>query len=255
MGARKSRFTLIVFVKAPIPGRVKTRLADALGDVRAARLYRALAHRVVKRLGRGSYRMVVYFDPPGSEAAVRQWLGPAREYRPQPPGDLGDRMRRAFAWGFREADSVCVVGTDIPDLEVEGIERAFGLVSGPEGPDVVFGPALDGGYYLLALRRPVPRLFEGIPWSTEAVLDRSMRRADALGLRVASLDPLADIDRPEDISPELIQLLLHAPKPSQDRDDPAEEDHPRERVGNEDVPEMTHLEARGLGRLSEEIDG
>ncbi len=103
------------------------------------------------------------------------------------------------------------------------MERSFELVSASEGPDAVFGPALDGGYYLLALSRPAPGLFEGIAWSTGAVLEESLRRAEALGLTVGFLDSLADIDRGEDLPDELsVQLLLESPKPPQDRDDPGE---------------------------------
>lgn len=251
----ESRFITFVFVKAPVPGRVKTRLAASLGDVEAARLYRSLAHRIVGRVGEGGYRTVVYFDPPGAEADVRAWLGAEREYRPQPGGDLGERLRQAFTRGFEEADCVAVVGTDIPDLDAGAVERAFDLVSGSGGPDAVFGPALDGGYYLLALGRPAPGLFEGIPWSTGAVLDESIRRAGALGLTVGLLDPLADIDRAEDLPDVLsVQLLLESPKPPQDRDDPSEEDDPGDGVGDEDVPEVAHLEPGRLGHLSDEID-
>ncbi len=250
-----SRLIAFVFVKAPVPGRVKTRLAASLGNVEAARLYRSLAHRIVKRVGAGGYRTVVYFDPPSAEADVRAWLGAERDYRPQPEGDLGERLRQAFARGFEEADCVSVVGTDVPDLNAEAVELAFELVSGSGGPDAVFGPALDGGYYLLALRRQAPGLFEGIPWSTEAVLDESIRRAGALGLTVGLLDPLADIDRAEDLPDELsVQLLLESPKPPQDGDDPGKEDDPRDGIGDEDVPEVAHLEPGRLGRLSDEID-
>ena len=251
--AEKRRCVVFVFVKAPVPGRVKTRLASALGDIGAARLYRSLARRIVERVGTGEYRTVVYFDPPGAEREIRGWLGPEREYRPQPGGNLGERLRRAFAVGFREADCVAVVGTDIPELDARVVVRAFDLVSGPGSANVVFGPALDGGYYLLALDRPAPGLFEGIAWSTGTVLAESIRRARDLGLTVRLLDPLADIDREEDLTGELsAELLLDPPDPSQDRDDPDEQDDPSERIGDEDVPEVAHLEPGRLGHLGDE---
>ena len=251
--AEKPRCVVFVFVKAPVPGRVKTRLASALGNIGAARLYRSLARRIVQRVGTGEYRTVVYFDPPGAERDIREWLGAEREYRPQPGGNLGERLRRAFAVGFREADCVAVVGTDIPELDARVVVRAFDLVSGPGSADVVFGPALDGGYYLLALDRPAPELFEGIAWSTGTVLAESIRRAKDLGLNVRLLDPLADIDREEDLTGELsAELLLDSPDPSQDRDDPSEQDDPSERIGDEDVPEMAHLQPGRLGHLGDE---
>ena len=251
--AGKSRCVVFLFVKAPVPGRVKTRLASALGEIGAARLYRSLARRVVERVGRGGYRTVVYFDPPGAGREIREWLGAEREYRPQPGGDLGERLRKAFEIGFREADCVAVVGTDIPDLDARVVVRAFDLVSGPGSPDVVFGPALDGGYYLLALDRPAPGLFEGIAWSTGSVLAESIQRAKDLGLTVRLLDPLADIDRAEDLTGELsAELLLDPPDPSEDRNDPGEQDDPGERIGDEDVPEVAHLKPGRLGHLGDE---
>ena len=247
------RCVVFVFVKAPVPGRVKTRLASALGDIVAARLYRSLARRIVERVGMGEYRTVVYFDPPGAERDIREWLGAEREYRPQPGGDLGERLRRAFEVGFREADCVAVVGTDIPDLDARVVVRAFDLVSGPGSPEVVFGPALDGGYYLLALDRPAPGLFDGIAWSTGSVLAESIQRAKDLRLTVRLLDPLADIDRPEDLTGELsVELLLDPPDPSQDRNDPGEKDDPGECIGDEDVPEVAHLKPRRLRHLGDE---
>lgn len=251
--AGERRCVVFVFVKAPVPGRVKTRLAPALGDIGAARLYRSLARRIVERVGTGAYRTVVYFDPPGAEREIREWLGAEREYRPQPGGDLGERLRRAFEVGFREADCVAVVGTDIPDLDARVVVRAFDLVSGPGSPDVVFGPALDGGYYLLALDRPAPGLFEGIAWSTGSVLAESIQRARDLGLTVRLLDPLADIDRAEDLTGELsAELLLDPPDPSQDRNDPGEQDDPGDRIGDEDVPEVAHLKPGRLRHLGDE---
>ena len=249
----ESRCVVFLFVKAPVPGRVKTRLVPALGESGAARLYRSLARRIVERVGTGDYRTVVYFDPPSAEREIRDWLGAEREYRPQPGGDLGERLRRAFAIGFREADCVAVAGTDIPDLDARAVVRAFDLVSRSGGPGAVFGPAIDGGYYLLALDRPAPGLFEGIAWSTGSVLAESIRRAQDLGLTVRLLDPLADIDREEDLTGELsAELLLDPPDPSQDRKDPGKQDDPGERVGDEDVPEVAHLEPGRLGHLGDE---
>ena len=200
MTPQEPRRVLLVFVKAPAPGRVKTRLAKELGEVEAAEIYRQLGHRIVTRLQGGDYRIVIYYDPPDSEHEIREWLGDGeQEYLPQPHGDLGERLCYAFEWGFSEADLVCVVGTDIPGLDRGEVESAFSWLLGAEGVDAVFGPALDGGYYLLSLRRPAPSLFEGIPWSTDRVLEESMKRADDLSLEVRSLSTLADVDRVEDL--------------------------------------------------------
>jgi rSAM/selenodomain-associated transferase 1 len=147
--------------------------------------------------------MVIYYDPPGSEPEIQAWLGNVPSDRiPQPKGDLGTRLRSGFRWGFNEGNLVCAVGTDIPELDRGMVEEAFSSLSDPGGPDIVVGPAFDGGYYLLGLRRPTPDLFERIPWSTEGVLDTTIARAARLGLTVASLPPLADVDRVEDLPAE-----------------------------------------------------
>ncbi len=193
----------MVFAKEPVPGRVKTRIAKELGEVEAADIYRRLGRRVVQQLRGGDYRTVICYDPPASEPEIRKWLGEKEhEYLPQQSGDLGERLTHAVEWGFGEGDLVCVVGTDIPGLDRHRVERAFSLLSDPEGVDAVFGPAVDGGYYLLALRRPTPDLFKGIPWSTDRVLEESMKQANGLGLKVESLSVLADVDRVEDLPSE-----------------------------------------------------
>lgn len=217
---------LVVFVKAPVPGRVKTRLAEGLGDEAAAEVYRQLGKRVVRQLGGGEYRLVIYYDPPDSEPSIRRWLGESAplRYLPQPGGDLGRRLRHAFDWGFERADLVCVVGTDIPELDRSVVETAFSLLDDLGEHGVVVGPALDGGYYLLALSRPAPELFRAMPWSTDRVLEETMRRAHTLGLWVRSLTPLADVDRAEDLAPELRERWLGAD--SAGADEPGEEVDP-----------------------------
>lgn len=196
-GAGTSR-TLLVFAKAPVPGRVKTRLARGIGEERAAEVYRRIGSRVVRAVRGGPYRTVVCYDPPGARAEVLGWLGPdGVELRPQARGDLGSRMAAAVRRAFEESERVCVIGTDAPELDRGRVEEAFGRLDA--GAEVCFGPAADGGYYLVALRAPRPELFREIPWSTDRVLEVSLSRARALGLRVATLDPLADVDTPADL--------------------------------------------------------
>jgi rSAM/selenodomain-associated transferase 1 len=200
---------LIVFLKHPEPGAVKTRLTPALGAEAAAALYRALAEEVLKatvpRLG--EYETLVFFDPPGAVEAIRAWL-PGMRLRPQCAGDLGARMTAAFRRAFeRGGRRVAIIGTDAPAVSRETV---VGALAALDEADVVVGPAEDGGYYLLALRAPRPELFEGVAWSTPAVLEQTLARAATAGLRVRQLRRLRDIDTLEDVQAEWprIRLLL-----------------------------------------------
>ena len=132
-----------------------------------------------------------------SEESFQKWLGPDLSYRPQPEGDLGARMHEAFRQAFREGvEKVVIVGTDCPGLSEDLAQEAF---AGLDQGEVALGPAKDGGYYLIGLRRPVEELFREISWGTGEVLAKTLEAAQRLGLRVSLLKPLEDIDRPEDL--------------------------------------------------------
>ncbi|MDX1567988.1 MAG: TIGR04283 family arsenosugar biosynthesis glycosyltransferase [Longimicrobiales bacterium] len=198
--------TLLVFAKAPIEGRVKTRLARDVGHERATRLYRRIGRRVVDQIRGGPYETVVCYDPPAARESVRSWLGEeGLTFRPQKGPDLGTRMAEAFDWAFgRSLDGpdggqreVCIVGTDAPGVEQGVVTEAFRSL---EEADLVLGPASDGGYYLLALSEPRPELFREIEWSTPEVLDATLQRAESLGLRVRLLEERTDLDTSEDLA-------------------------------------------------------
>jgi uncharacterized protein len=189
---------LVVFVKHPSPGAVKTRLAAAVGPEAAARLYRRLAERVLEATTprEGEYERLVFFDPPEALAEMRAWL-PGVRLLAQAAGDLGARMADAFARAFlRGAERVVLVGTDAPAV---ARERVMEALSALDAADVVIGPAEDGGYYLLALREPRPGLFAGVAWSTPTVRAQTLARAAAASLSVRELAPLRDVDTLEDL--------------------------------------------------------
>jgi rSAM/selenodomain-associated transferase 2/rSAM/selenodomain-associated transferase 1 len=196
----ESRRTLLLFARYPVPGQVKTRLIPALAPEGAAALHRRLVLRAL-RSAREACRAVpadleVHFDG-GTEQAMSHWLGDDARFVPQRAGDLGDRMAGAFEESFRTGSTATVIiGSDCPSLTPDVIIEAFARLT--EAP-VVLGPARDGGYYLIGLSRPMPELFRGIPWGTDRVLADSLAVLRRLGCKAALLNPLADVDRPEDL--------------------------------------------------------
>ena len=186
---------VLLFAKAPLAGRVKTRLARETGEAQAVALYRAVGRRVAMAVA-AAYPLTVWFDPPGAEADMRRWLGD-HEYRPQPNGDLGERMACAFAEHFARGERPVIgIGADAPGVSATVIANAERLLG---QATVVLGPALDGGYYLIGLCAACRGLFQGIPWGASGVLRATEERCAALGLSVARLDPLRDIDTREDL--------------------------------------------------------
>lgn len=194
----KSKRVVLVFVRAPQRGRVKTRLAAGTGPDAALRIYRRLGeHTISEALQLPNTEVRVHFTPADAEQAVRSWLGEGPLYLPQAEGDLGRRLAHAFAAAWTAgADRVLVIGSDLPDVSAERIQRAFAKLA---AADAVLGPARDGGYYLLALRRPISGVFDGVDWSTERVLRQTVERLRAANVEPALLEPLADVDEVEDL--------------------------------------------------------
>jgi rSAM/selenodomain-associated transferase 1 len=188
-----------VFVKAPVVGRVKTRLAADLGARQAARLYRQLGRTVIANCARpASYRTVVWFAPRERGVTVRSWLDDLAvdAFLPQQGDDLGARLIAAFDEHFRAgAKRVTIIGSDCPDVADPLVRRAFAAL---RRADAVIGPTLDGGYYLIALKRPAPGLFRAIAWSTTDVLAMTLARARRLRLHIALLPTLRDVDTAHD---------------------------------------------------------
>lgn len=183
---------LIVLVKAPIPGRVKTRLQVPLSAEQAARLYKAFVRDVVAgaRRCRGSTVSIAY--EPHPRYPDLSWLEDAPAWFPQAEGDLGARLAAAFDRGFRAgASKVAIIGSDCPHLEPALLDRAFARL---DDARAVLGPASDGGYYLIGLRAPMPHLFAGIAWSGPDVLEGTLARLRARGESFRLLPERTDID-------------------------------------------------------------
>jgi rSAM/selenodomain-associated transferase 1 len=202
MGPREC---LILFTRYPQPGTTKTRLIPRLGPRGAADLQRQMTAKVMDealplKTSRG-LELEVRYDG-GSARLMAEWLGRAVRYGRQGDGDIGRRMASAFRQAFgRGRDKVVLVGSDIPGLSAALLEQAFDHL---DDRTVVFGPAADGGYYLVGLVRRVfqraeAALFEHMAWGTATVLAESCRRLARLNLDIDRLAQLADVDRPEDL--------------------------------------------------------
>ena len=195
-----SRKNLILFTRYPLPGQVKSRLIPALGAKGAAALHRRLVLRTWRTALDASRAVAdeleVHYEG-GTEQAMNHWLGDSARFVAQRAGDLGERMAAAFQESFRAGSTATIIiGSDCPGLDSEVIAAAFVRLRESQ---VVLGPALDGGYYLIGLNRPMPELFIGIPWGTDQVLAASLAILKQRNRKAALLSPLSDIDRPEDL--------------------------------------------------------
>lgn len=194
------RETLIVFTRFPQPGRVKTRLIPLLGAEGAAQLQREMTEYILAKawplLTERGVALEIRFDG-SSRADMRRWLGNTPRFLPQGDGDLGVRMHRAATDAFAAgAQTVVMIGADCPGLDASTIALAFDSLLSSR---LVFGPAMDGGYYLVGLREPLPSLFKGITWGTNSVLAASLTRARDARIEPTLLPKLSDIDEPADL--------------------------------------------------------
>src|SRR5260221_505907 len=192
---------LILMLKYPQAGGVKTRLVPALGAQRAGELYRALVRHTLNEVERLTPHEQIAVEvriagAPDAEAA-RDWLGKGLRLLPQGEGGLGQRMERAVCNAFAEGSSrVVVIGADCPELTPDHLHAAFRAL---ESTDVVLGPAADGGYYLIGMRAFLPELFRGIEWSSALVMEQTLAAARGAGAGFQLLETLHDLDRPEDL--------------------------------------------------------
>jgi hypothetical protein len=205
--AREAR--LILFTRYPEPGRTKTRLIPTLGAQGAAALQQRMSEAMVERMARFAATYPVTLEiryAGGNQQAMEDWLCSDIPCLVQGEGDLGERMRRAFTQAFAQgAKQVVLIGADCPGLTTAHFAQAFAAL---KKKDLVLGPAMDGGYYLIGLNQPAPSIFSEIPWGSEKVLAATLKRARGLALSTHTLEALADVDRAEDL-----RHLHHYPDP------------------------------------------
>lgn len=191
---------LIVMAKAPRPGEVKTRLVPPLTPEAAASLHRCCLQDTLEKASRlPGVSWALAYTPAGARIAFRDLRSGDSLGFPQKGRDLGERMLQCFLRGFAEGFAfVGLYGTDVPHARSGEILRGFDLLRRGSA-DLVLGPAEDGGYYFIAARAAHPELFRGVRWSAPEVLQATLARAAALGLRTAEVARERDLDTPEDL--------------------------------------------------------
>lgn len=191
---------LILFARYPVPGECKTRLIPAVGPAGAAAIHRKLAQHCAQLLCDSGCPVTIAYTGAG-EDAFAEWLGERPDFAEQASGDLTARLLP-----FCDDAPLIFFGSDTPDLGASHIAAA---IAGLETHEVVIGPALDGGYYLIGISKPLPQLFTDMPWSSDQVLPETLRRLRAMEIEPLLLEPLSDCDTPADLEqwPELTERL------------------------------------------------
>lgn len=189
---------LIVFVKAPAPGHVKTRLLSRYTPEQATDIYTAFVRDTLSKARHvEASDHVVCYAPSDAGESIAALVGTNWKLRPQTKGDLGKRMAVALRECFDDgADRAILMGTDIPSLPQHHLSNAFDLLNGHE---IVIGPSTDGGYYLVGARSDHPSIFEDIEWSTSRVFKQTVERVEAADLSLGLLPPWYDVDTPDEV--------------------------------------------------------
>ncbi|MEL7119723.1 MAG: TIGR04282 family arsenosugar biosynthesis glycosyltransferase [Bacteroidota bacterium] len=188
-----NRNALLIFIKNPIPGKVKTRLAATVGDDMALKIYRELlghTRSIAESIQADRFVFYSHFIDETDE-----WHPSKFNKRLQKGDDLGIRMSTAFQEVLSTYEKAVIIGSDCATLSTEMVEEAFRLLGQHDG---VMGPAMDGGYYLLGMKEYLPKLFQDIVWSTDEVGSQTLMRFNEMKKNYALLPLLSDIDYEED---------------------------------------------------------
>ncbi|AFY39631.1 Protein of unknown function DUF2064 [[Leptolyngbya] sp. PCC 7376] len=188
---------LIIFTRYPVAGTTKTRLIPALGAEGAAALQKQLTEHTLRQVEGLTADTTIYFSG-GTLPQMQSWLGDHWHFQPQSGDDLGDRLIHAIQQSKNKGyQRTVVIGIDCPEITTDILKQAFTAI---ETHDVVLGEATDGGYYLVGLQELIPELFKEMQWGIETVLAETLQRIEVMSLLVNVLQPLNDIDYPEDLA-------------------------------------------------------
>ena len=186
---------LIIFIRNPVLGKVKTRLAATLGEARALEIYqKLLSHTRSITINLPVDKVVFYSDFIDQQD---DWDAAIYRKQLQIAGELGGKMKAAFEWGFQSGyQQICIIGSDCWELTPEIIIESFEML---DQYQAVLGPSRDGGYYLLGLKQLAAELFEGKHWGTDSVASDTLADFKSLGLSYGLLRPLNDVDEEQDL--------------------------------------------------------
>lgn len=190
---------ILLFVKAPLRGQVKSRLAAVLGQDAALELYRNFVLDILASIETSGIPFRICYHPPDGGETVKKWLGGHLQYMAQEGNDLGERMERAFRRAFSEgATRAVLIGSDIPDLPPKLLNDSLASLS---ENGAVIGPAQDGGYYLIGFRSETffPDIFHGIAWGTDTVFRKTLQIFERAHQKVFLLPAWRDMDTLEDL--------------------------------------------------------
>ncbi len=190
---------VIIFSKYPQKGKVKTRMASTLGHTFAKDFYKVCAeHTFNETLKVKNSRSFLFYSDEKDRDKIKKWTNSKFLLHPQQGKDLGEKMLNAFKSVFKNnVKKTVIIGTDLPDISSDIIEKSFDLL---DECDVVLGPATDGGYYLLGMKKIYEKLFVDLPWSTDRLLGKTLEIINYLNLRVSILPELSDIDTEIDLN-------------------------------------------------------
>ena len=184
---------VIIFIRKPELGKVKTRLAKGVGQEKALEIYNKLLEHTRKESLKVDCDRFLFYE--GEIDTQDQWSDSDFQKFVQCSGDLGSKMKHAFTIALAKYEQVLIIGSDCPEISHKDIKRGFFEL---EEHDVVIGPARDGGYYLLGMSALQLFLFDDMPWSEENLLEESIIRVQDRGLQYALLKTKSDIDYKED---------------------------------------------------------
>jgi rSAM/selenodomain-associated transferase 1 len=211
----KAESTLLIqFAKSAVAGRVKTRLVPPLTTQQAADLHTCLVvHTMLALRDAGLGQVQLWLTGEHQESLVEHCRAVGEfKLRQQCRGDLGEKMAHALQRGLTRYERVILVGSDAPAIDTVYLRAADEAL---DSSDVVLGPALDGGYVLMGLKRFSRHLFLGVEWGTNSVLEETIQRAEELGWSCSLLPEIADIDRPEDLRLLPERLFMRPATPTQ----------------------------------------